>query len=83
MEKMDPFFARGMIVGALFACLIILATSKVMDKFEAPQPLDLMPKSVIDAYNQGIKDALRTNPVSMELEMVCLEIWANKQPKEK
>jgi hypothetical protein len=26
----------------------------------------------------GIKDALRTNPPSNDLEMVCLELWGKK-----
>ncbi len=37
-------------------------------------------EALIAAYDQGKQDALRTNPVSMDLEMVCLNLWANKQP---
>lgn len=37
---------------------------------------------LISIYKRGMKDALRTNPVSMDLEQACLEIWANKQPVE-
>jgi hypothetical protein len=37
---------------------------------------------LISIYKRGMKDALRTNPVSFELEQTCLEVWANKQPVE-
>ena len=37
---------------------------------------------LISIYKRGMKDALRTNPVSMDLEQACLNIWANKQPLE-
>jgi hypothetical protein len=37
---------------------------------------------LISIYKRGVKDALKTNPVSFELEQTCLEIWANKQPVE-
>jgi hypothetical protein len=39
----------------------------------------IIPKDVIDAYTTGRTDALRTNPVSAELEMTCLELWNRKQ----
>ena len=35
---------------------------------------------VLESYRAGRRDALKTNPVSFELEQTCLEIWANKQP---
>lgn len=35
---------------------------------------------VLGAYKEGRRDALKTNPVSFELEQTCLEIWANNQP---
>lgn len=35
----------------------------------------------IQAYELGKKDALRLSPApSMELEMVCLSLWANTLP---
>ena len=37
---------------------------------------------LISIYKRGQRDALRTNPVSFELEQTCLEVWANKQPTE-
>ena len=38
--------------------------------------------ALIAAYDQGKSDALRIDPVSMDLEMTCLSLWANKQPSE-
>jgi hypothetical protein len=35
-------------------------------------------QSIIDAYNQGRRDALKLYPVSFELEETCLNLWANK-----
>jgi hypothetical protein len=37
---------------------------------------------LISIYKRGVKDALKTNPVSFQLEQTCLEVWANKQPAE-
>jgi hypothetical protein len=39
-----------------------------------------MPKDVVQAYNMGLKDALRTNPPSLDLEQTCVNMWADKQP---
>jgi hypothetical protein len=39
-----------------------------------------MPANVIQAYNQGLADALKTNPPSRDLDSVCLDLWAEKQP---
>jgi hypothetical protein len=39
-------------------------------------------EELISIYKRGVRDALKTNPVSFELEQVCLEVWANKQPVE-
>ena len=36
---------------------------------------------VLSAYKEGRRDALKTNPVSFELEQTCLEVWSNQQPK--
>ena len=77
---MEPLFVRGALVGSVFTMLVTLAGAKVLDSLQPTIPESIMPTNVIQAYNHGLKDALRTNPVSMELEMVCLEVWANKQP---
>ena len=36
---------------------------------------------VLSAYKAGHADALKTNPISFELEQTCLSVWANKQPQ--
>jgi len=70
-------------LGFTMGLLTVLAYQKVMS-----QPLILpdneatRAEELISIYKRGIKDALRTNPVSMDLEQACLEIWANKQPVE-
>jgi hypothetical protein len=35
---------------------------------------------MLEVYEQGKKDALKTNPPSMELELTCVRVWANKIP---
>jgi hypothetical protein len=38
-------------------------------------------QDLITTYEQGKKDALRLSPrPSLELEMACIAIWANKVP---
>jgi hypothetical protein len=66
----------GVIVGVVITSLIAIGISKMP---EPAPPMDILPKSVIDAYNMGLKDALITNPVSPALEMTCLDIWGRKQ----
>ena len=70
-------------IGFTMGLLVVLAYQKV-----TTEPLIIDAKAIkanelIDVYKRGQSDALRTNPVSMELEQACLNIWANKQPLEK
>jgi len=59
------------------ASLIAIALNKMSaDPVAAVQ----MPQDVIVAYNLGLKDALKTNPASWDLEQTCLNMWADKQP---
>jgi hypothetical protein len=37
-------------------------------------------EDVIQAYQQGRADALKTNPASDELERVCVGLWADSLP---
>ena len=67
----------GVIVGVVLTSLIAIGLSKM--KANEP-PMEMMPKTVIEAYNMGLKDALRTNPPSMDLEQTCVNMWADKQP---
>ena len=78
-EKQIGNWALGFTVGIL----TVLAYQKVMSEpLILPDNEATRAEELISIYKRGIKDALRTNPVSMDLEQACLEIWANKQPVE-
>ena len=70
-------FTMGGVVGGVAVALIFIGMNKM--KANEP-PMHMMPKDIIEAYNMGLKDALRTNPASWDLEQTCLHMWANKQP---
>ena len=74
---MDKQWGLGVLVGVVLTSLIAIGISKM--KFNDP-PMEILPKTVIEAYNMGLKDALKTNPPSMDLEQTCVNMWANKQP---
>lgn len=69
-------------IGTMFGMFVMLLITLVYSKMtETPQPSQLtMPKDVVQAYNMGLKDALRTNPPSLDLEQTCVNMWADKQP---
>ena len=78
-EKQIGNWALGFTMGLL----TVLAYQKVMSEpLILPDTEATRAEELISIYKRGIKDALRTNPVSMDLEQACLEIWANKQPVE-
>lgn len=77
MNEINKQWALGVVTGVVLTSLIAISLSKM--KADEP-PMEILPKSVVQAYNMGLKDALRTNPASMELEMVCVGLWADKQP---
>ena len=78
-EKQIGNWALGFTMGLL----TVLAWQKVMSEpLILPDVEATRAEELIRIYKRGIKDALRTNPVSMDLEQACLEIWANKQPLE-
>ena len=78
-EKQIGNWALGFTMGLL----TVLAYQKVMSEpLILPDNEATRAEELISIYKRGIKDALRTNPVSMDLEQACLEIWANKQPIE-
>jgi hypothetical protein len=69
----------GLLTGVVITTLIAIG----INQMKVPEPpMEMMPKDIIQAYNMGLKDALRTNPVSLELDQTCLNLWANKQPME-
>ena len=77
MTEGNKQWMLGVIVGVVLTSLIAIGLSKM--KANEP-PTEMMPKTVIDAYNMGLKDALKTNPPSMDLEQTCVNMWADKQP---
>jgi hypothetical protein len=68
----------GFVLGVFVMILVFL----IFERLTAhPEPSSVnMPKDVVEAYRMGIKDALRTNPPSLDLEQTCLNMWADKQP---
>jgi hypothetical protein len=68
----------GFVLGAFSMMFLVLAIGRMTDD-EMPSQLT-MPKDVVEAYRMGIKDALKTNPPSLDLEQTCLNMWADKQP---
>ena len=65
-------------VGFAMGILVCLAYDKLTND-EVIIKQAIKPYDLIESYKKGQKDALSTNPVSMELEQSCLSIWANKQ----
>ena len=77
MSTEKSAFWRGVMIGGVFALLASLAAGRLFDT--QVEIASIIPKDVIDAYTTGRADALRTNPVSADLEMTCLELWNRKQ----
>ena len=77
MSTEKSAFWRGCVVGGVFMLLTSVAAGRLFDS--QVDTSSLIPKDVIDAYNTGRTDALRTNPISADLEMTCLELWNRKQ----
>jgi hypothetical protein len=75
MTENNKYWGLGVITGVVLTSLIAIAMNKIAAE---PEPVP-MPQTVIDAYNLGIKDALRTNPPSSDLEDACLALWTKRQ----
>ena len=60
----------GVVVGMTVTHLLWLSAS---------QPTEPTQIEAIEAYNLGKQHALRTNPVSMDLEMTCVSLWVGRQ----
>lgn len=69
----------GFALGALTTALVFLSLEKLFSD-QGPYPPGVIPEDVVKAYNMGLKDAIRTNPPSLQLESVCLELWSERQP---
>lgn len=77
MTEENKQWALGVVVGVVLTSLIAIGISKIKP---IEPPTQMMPKDIIEAYNQGLKDALKTNPPSMNLEQTCVNMWSDKQP---
>lgn len=67
------------VVGFVLGFLTVLAWQRVMGEPERLHFEQTRAAELIDMYKRGKADALKTNPISMELEEACLSVWANKQ----
>ena len=70
----------GFFLGMMVMLLVVLIVDRLNDKAEQMPTSLMMPKDVVEAYRMGIKDAMKTNPPSLELEQVCMNMWAERQP---
>jgi hypothetical protein len=77
MSEGNKQWMLGVITGVTITTLIAIGINQ-MSRQQNPASYVDMPKDIIESYNMGIKDALRTNPPSNDLEMVCLELWGKK-----
>lgn len=77
MNESKTQFFKGALVGVTATALIAISLHKMKNQ----QPKEnILPESIVQAYNMGLTDALRTNPVSPQLEQVCVNLWAGRQP---
>lgn len=76
MSEGNKQWALGVLVGIVLTSLVWAATHRINKDHPKEH---ILPKSIVEAYNMGHKDALRTNPVSAELDQVCVNLWAGKQ----
>jgi hypothetical protein len=81
MNERNKQWALGVVVGVVLTSLIAIAINKLIPERSEPSAVT-MPQDIVQAYNMGLKDALRTNPPSLDLEQTCVNMWANKQPME-
>jgi hypothetical protein len=77
MSEGNKQWMLGVITGVTITTLIAIGINQ-MSRQQNPASYVDMPKDIIESYNMGIKDALRTNPASSDLEMTCLELWGKK-----
>lgn len=67
------------IFGFTVGVLTVMGYDRIQETKEPPAEVSSSASDIIAAYNLGREDALKTNPVSWDLDRACLEIWANKQ----
>lgn len=70
-------------LGFAMGIMTVIGADKIIERDILPQHAEAVrADELISIYKRGVKDALKTNPVSFELEQTCLEVWASKQPVE-
>ena len=79
MSEGNKQWALGVVVGVVLTSMIAVGISKI-DRQQNPAAYVEMPRDIIQAYNLGLQDALKTNPPSMDLEQTCVNMWADRQP---
>jgi hypothetical protein len=79
---MNERYVSTWLLGFTMGCLTIMAGEKIADNMEKEQVEPVKTLPIITAYKAGQEDALKTNPISFQLEQTCLSVWANKQPLE-
>ena len=75
IEEKIAVWAFGVTVGAL----AVMTIDRVTEDPIAVEREAARAQELIDMYQRGKKDALRINPISMELEEACLSVWSSKQ----
>ena len=79
IEETIATLALGFAIGVM----AVIAADKLLEKnTPIPDSEATRAEELISIYKRGVRDALKTNPVSFELDQTCLEVWANKQPVE-
>ena len=79
IEETIATLALGFAIGVMS----VIAADKLLEKnTPIPDSEATRADELISIYKRGVRDALKTNPVSFELDQTCLEVWANKQPVE-
>jgi hypothetical protein len=78
MAKTESYWT-GLALGVLLTLLTVLAADKLLSEPPLMQTALDLPTDIVKVYKLGIKDALKTNPASWELENTCLELWSNKK----
>lgn len=69
---------QNLFLGFTIGLLTLIAHQRL---YNEPQVIQILPNEdmIISAYDRGKKEALRTNPISWELDKACLTIWSERQ----
>ena len=71
-------FWRGALLGGVFVALTLTAFGWLIKGVTSPASTVNVPQDIITAYNLGRKDALKTDPPSMMLELTCAKLEVNE-----